>query len=556
MITDTNLLPRLLLLQKTLFSSLRLKDVLDAAVLQFSDITNGGKVALFLSDNDSLSLKLMNMRGYQDATADQLRILSFTAETLLKHVMQKRQSASAQTAEEAPDMSAAIMQRENSKGQIALPLISSNLLVGAVLIDVNDAAMLSLIEVLRDVADLTALAVANAILFGRSEYERERLGTLYKTSVALSGSSLKGAEVLQIAADTALILGNTPHCAILIFDQAQQCFHLAAFKGLDGNSFTDFNLAVEETIAGRALISGKTEYVSDALRYQDALPRSTSGHNFGSVVAIPIAHQHESMGVLMLFSTDMRGFHREQIELLESLAQQASNAMHVALTHESVSAQSIQDAHTGLYNRWHFEEAIGKEIERAGRHKREMALLVVDIDHLSRVNDLLGPEKGDDAIKHVAQVIKGALRDIDIPCRYGSEEFAVILPETPRANAADVAERLRQKIRSNPAPGIGIITVSMGLGCYPSNGEDGGSLMKSAEQALEIAKFEGRDRVKLADLGGAQAGPISWDELARQAQLANLSERQAKAQSHSNLTAEYAPWMRATPGWGPKKRQD
>jgi diguanylate cyclase (GGDEF)-like protein len=553
MTTDSNLLPRLLQLQKTLFSSLRLKDVLDSATVQFSQLTGSGKVAIFLSDNDSLSLKLMTASGYQDGTCEQVRILSFMAESLLKPVVQKRQALTAASAAEAPDISAAIMQREGSKGQIALPLIACNLLVGAVLIDVSDASALGMLNVLKDVADLTALAVANSILFGRSEYERERLGTLYRTSVALSGSSLKVAEVLQITADTALILGNTTHCAVLMFDSQSQTFHVAAFKGLDGNSLSDFDLGVD-TVAGRAVLAGKTEYVSDALRYQQSLPRATNGNTFGSLVCVPLTHEHEPLGALMLFATDTRAFHREQVDLLESLAKQASNSLNVALTHESATAQSMQDAHTGLYNRWHFEEALGKELERALRHKRELTLLLVDIDHLSRVNDLLGHEKGDAAIKYVAQIIKNTLRDIDIPCRFGSEEFAIILPETQRQNALEAAERLRQKIRSQPAPTIGMLTVSMGVATYPENGEDGQSLVRAAEQALDIAKFEGRDRTKLADSHNS-TGPIPWDELAKQAKLAVVSERQSRLHSGLQPSPDYAPWMHATPGWGKKKTE-
>lgn len=555
MTTDSTLLPRLLKMQKSLFSSLRLKDVLDNAVLELSEVAGGAKVALFLSDNDSLSLKLMSLVGYDAASAETLRVLPFTAETLMKVVVQKRQPVAVRDASEAPDISAAIMQREKSQGQIALPLVASNLLVGTVLIDLVHTEFLNMVDILRDMADLIAIAVGNSILFGRSEYERERLGTLYKTSVALSGSSLKVSEAIQIAADTALILGNTPHCAVLMFDQQNQSFHVATFKGLDGNSLADFDLGLDGTVAGRSIISGKTEYVADALRYQHALPHSTNGNAFGSVVAVPMMHEHDPVGVLMLFSTDLRGFHREQVELLESLAQQATNALHVALTHESATSQTIQDAHTGLYNRWHFEDALQKEIERSQRHKRDLALAIVDIDHLSRVNDLLGQEKGDTVIKHVAKIIKAALRDIDIPCRYGAEEFAVLLPETSAQSAIEVAERLRQRIRSESAPGIGMITVSIGIAAAPATGETSGTaLVKAAEEAVDVAKFEGRDRVKAHDAMTTESGPIPWEELARQAKLAVVSERQSRLQSRLAVSPEYAPWMRATPGWGAKKR--
>ena len=556
MIMDAGLVTKVLEMQKTLFSSLRLKDVLDNAVVQLSAVAGGAKVAIFLSDNDSLSLKLMSISGYQDASTEMLRNVPFSAESLLKGVVQKRQIATARRAQEAPDLSAGIMQREQSQGQIALPLIAANLLVGAVLLDVPNAEVLSIVDTLKEVSDLVALAIGNAILFGRSEYERERLGTLYKTSVSLSGSSLKTNEVLQITADTALILGNTPHCAVLVFDSKNQRFHVAAFKGLDGNSLNEFNLTTEATIAGKAIVSGKTEYVPDAIQYQHDLPRATNGATFGSALAVPIVHEQNPLGAILLFSTDVKGFHREQLELLESLAQQSSNALNVALTHETAQAQSVQDAHTGLYNRWHFDDLLQKEVERCQRHKRELAVVIVDIDHLSRVNDLLGQERGDQVIKHVAKVLKAGLRDIDVPCRYGAEEFVLLLPDTSNQSAHEVAERLRQKVRSETVPGIGMVTVSMGVAAFPQNADSAPLLVKMAEEALHVAKFEGRDRVKVTGAGVAATGRIPWEELVRQAKLSMVSERQSRLSKVPANAGEYAPWMRATPGWGNKKKQD
>jgi diguanylate cyclase (GGDEF)-like protein len=268
---------------------------------------------------------------------------------------------------------------------------------------------------------------------------------------------------------------------------------------------------------------------------------------------VPISFQNQALGVLMLFSQEARGFHREQVELLESLSQQVATALNIALTHESISSQTVQDAHTGLYNPWHFSESFSKELERSVRHKHEFAILRVDIDHLTRVNELLGAGKGDEAIKHVAKLMKTCLRDIDVPCRFGSQEFAVILPETSRQAATEVADRLRSKIRSEAAPGVGMVTVSIGVATYPENGDDAQSILKTADQALDVAKFEGRDRVKVAH-GSSGEGHISWDELARQAKLAVLSERQSKLQNRLQVPPEYAPWMRAVPNWSAKKK--
>lgn len=557
MASDNNLLQKFALMQKALLSSLRLKDVLDQVVVQFAELSGQQKVAVFLADNERLALKLMAQKGYSEPSVELMRIIPFTAETLLTYVVQRRMPAALTDISQAPDISSAIMRKEESLGQIGVPLISSNLLIGALLIDVTDKVGFEQVEVLKECAEIAGMILANAILFGRSEYERERLDTLYKTSCELGSSALSVSEVLQIACDTALVLGHTPNCAILLTHPNKTGFSLAAFKGLDGESLSEFDLSTNNTVAGSALKQGKTQYIQDATVWSHGLPKAQGGRKFGSVLAIPIVHDGDTIGVLLIFSTDMRAFHREQLDLLESLVKQVGAALNIAMTHETTAAQTIQDAHTNLYNRWHFEEALAKEIERCERHKgRDLSVLLVDIDHLSHVNDHLGHDKGDDAIKHVAKTVKATVRDIDIPCRFGGEEFAVILPETAAENALEVAERIRQKIREEAAPAIGTVTVSIGVSSYPKNAQDKESVIRACEQAVDVAKYEGRDRVKLSECGMPLTGPIAWDELARQAKLAVISERKAYLDRRLNVVTEYANWMKAVAAASKKKSFD
>lgn len=555
MTNDGNLLQRYIGLQKSLLSSLRLRDVLDSAVIQFSELAGGASVAVFLSDNESMSFKLMAAKGYSEGSLNQLRVVSFSVESLLKYVVQKRAPVSTDSPEDAPELSRSIMQMENSGGQIALPLISANLLVGAVLLDVHNPSIASYLDFYSEVADVTALAVANSILFGRSEYERERLNTLYKTSCSLSSSMLQISEVLQIVADTALILANTPCCSILLVDEATQQFKLAAFKGLEGTSLNEFDLTRDSSIAGSCLKSGKFEYMGDGSRQPYGMPRATGGSAFQSVAALPIIFGEKKLGVLEVYSTELRAFHKEQLELLESLTGQAATALNNALTHQTAASQSVIDVHTGLYNRLHFDDALVKEVERSGRHKHELGLLLVDIDHLGQINEHLGQAKGDEAIRHVAQVIKSTLRDIDIACRYGGEEIAVILPETSQDFLSEVAERVRLAVREQTAPGVGTITVSVGVSGYPSLADSYETLVEGAEQALDIAKYEGRDRIVVVrPNSNVQAGEISWKELANQARLAVISERQGRLQSKLTVSPEYASWLTASPQMVGKKR--
>jgi diguanylate cyclase (GGDEF)-like protein len=558
MVDDDKLLSKFSEMQRDLMATLRLKDVLDTAVLRVSHLSEKAKVALFLSDNQSMAFKLMAAKGYAHASLNDMRLIPFSAESVLKFVVQRRCSVSFDEVSAAPRLSAQIMQREGSAAQIALPLISSNLLVGAMVLDLNSNHLIEQMNFLEHVADAVAMSIANAILFGRSEYERERLRTLYKSLCALSSNALRTSDVLRIATDTALVLGNTPNCALLLYDAEKESFNLAAFKGLDGSSLNEFNLAGKNTIAGITLKTGRSEYIGEgSSREPYGLPRATGGSIFSSVLALPLIYEQQPLGVLEVFSVEGNGFQPEQIELLESFTRQISTALHVAFTHESSVLQSIQDAHTGLFNRTHFEEALIKEVDRSDRHRHQIGLLLIDLDHLGQVNEHLGEQKGDEAIKHVAKTIKDSLRDIDVVCRWGGEEFAVMLPETGVAAVLEVAERLRMRIRGNVVPGVGLITASIGVSTYPDNSEEPVGLVQAAEQALAVAKYQGRDRVVVSPTAQSSSNdPAIWADLVKEAKLTVISERQSQLKSRLNVDPEYASWLSRGSGFVKKQSGD
>jgi diguanylate cyclase (GGDEF)-like protein len=538
---------RYMALQKAVLSSLRLKDVLDAVVVEFANLAEGAKVAVFLADNDALALKLMAARGYSAQTLDLVKVVPFSAEGILKYVVQNRQPVSTNDPGKN-DISGTVLKREGSAIQLGIPLISANLLVGAILLDSQNPQLVDGLEFLNAACEPVAMAIANSILYGRSEYERERLNTLYKTSIALGSSALRTSEVLQVAADTSLVLANTTNCAVLVYDPENDRFNLGAFKGLDGQSLNEFDLSARDTIAGTTLRSGRTEYFGDRAREPFGLPTATGGSPFHSVLALPLQYNGHPLGVIEVFSTERNAFHKEQAELLESLSAQVANALYASLTHESTKSQTIHDAHTGLYTRQHFEECIAKEVERSKRHNHEIGLLLLDIDHLAQINEALGEERGDEAIRHVAYVIKQTLRDIDLVCRYGGEQFAVLLPETPHQAVLEVAERLRQTIRANNAAGVGMLTVSVGIASMPFNSSEPYELLGAAQEALDVAKFQGRDRAIESQLGSSPAiGSIAWTELAKQAKLSVISERQGKLQNRLDVAPEYASWMTKNP---------
>jgi diguanylate cyclase (GGDEF)-like protein len=161
------------------------------------------------------------------------------------------------------------------------------------------------------------------------------------------------------------------------------------------------------------------------------------------------------------------------------------------------------DSLTGLTNRRRFLELAGQELARSRRYGSNMALILADLDHFKRINDEHGHLVGDQALAHAARVLAGAIRDVDTIARHGGEEFAILLPMTDEAGAAEVAERCTRRLADTPliADGIGPIRVTASMGVAACAGGSCGTideLLRAADAALYGAKQAGRDRVVVA----------------------------------------------------------
>jgi len=161
---------------------------------------------------------------------------------------------------------------------------------------------------------------------------------------------------------------------------------------------------------------------------------------------------------------------------------------------------AITDALTGLFNRRYMESHVGTLVEQASARGKPLTVLVLDIDYFKSINDTHGHDAGDDVLREFAIRIKKSIRGIDLACRYGGEEFVVVMPETDMAVATMVAERLRRRIAAEPFPinqGQRTIPVTLSIGIAALRGQDdnAASLLKRADQALYRAKRDGRNRV-------------------------------------------------------------
>jgi len=259
-----------------------------------------------------------------------------------------------------------------------------------------------------------------------------------------------------------------------------------------------------------ALRSGRVHRVDDPAKSPictHVRPGIKSGY-----LCVPMVAQGEAIGVLHLemgppgpdgrpVMTDAKS------RLALSVADHLGLALASLRLRETLHIQSIRDPLTGLYNRRYMEESLERELRRADRKQRPLAALMLDLDHFKRYNDTLGHAAGDAMLRAIGNFLQSRMRKDDIVCRYGGEEFTIIMPESSLEIAQQRAERLREDGKrleiSVNGQFLGSVTFSVGIACFPDHGTTGEQLLHAADLALYRAKAAGRDCV-MAGVRGSE----------------------------------------------------
>jgi diguanylate cyclase (GGDEF)-like protein len=218
----------------------------------------------------------------------------------------------------------------------------------------------------------------------------------------------------------------------------------------------------------------------------------------GAPLVTPQAHV---LGTLCVVDFRPRELQPRQAETLRILARQVMWQLELNL-------RAMRDPLTGLYNRRQLEESLHREILRARRGEATVGVMAIDIDHFKRINDTLGHDAGDAALRGVADELAGCVREEDIACRAGGEEFVIILPGATETALRSRAEAVRRTIEGAQIPacdGSVQLTVSIGLAAYPSHGDTDGAILRAADAALYKAKSAGRNRIMMCPPNSAHA---------------------------------------------------
>ena len=393
-------------------------------------------------------------------------------------------------------------------------------------------------EIAQALGEQAAIAMRNAQVMSRLQEQNRRLDSLLGSTKAIT-SSVDLEEVLETVARTAAEAVDCQQCQIQEFDAAANTVTVAAIYAREYEPLTFESLrktfSLNDEPEERAIIEGKipVEQIASDPDVAPGARKAFEKYGDKAYLNVPLVFNDEPYGLLVLIETEReRRFDPEEVELAQALAEQAAVAIEHARLYRLSEQRAITDGLTGLYNHRYFYERLGQEVARARRYGTPVSLLMIDIDDFKAFNDRHGHPAGDEVLRGVAEILSSAVRrDVDIAVRYGGEEFAVILPNTPMDGAADpqlampvppakgeadtlldpvpgnldgaavVAERVRARFeRASLARVLGRsstrLTVSVGVASFPDGSDGLEDLVCNADAALYKAKRAGKNRVE------------------------------------------------------------
>lgn len=221
-------------------------------------------------------------------------------------------------------------------------------------------------------------------------------------------------------------------------------------------------------------------------------------------VTVPLKAKDKTIGVILVDNIfTKKAITKDDIRILTMFANQAGLAIENSHLYERTVSLSHLDSLTNLANHGRFQYLLSNALKQAAKTKKPLSLLLIDIDYFKNFNDILGHPAGDDVLVGIAKLLKKTCRSTDIVARYGGEEFVIVLPETSKQPAWELAERLRHLVESTNFSGQEIqpeknLTISLGLAAFPEDAKEKSDLIAKADKALYQAKTAGKNQTCLA----------------------------------------------------------
>ncbi|MHB8418504.1 MAG: GGDEF domain-containing protein [Myxococcales bacterium] len=314
-------------------------------------------------------------------------------------------------------------------------------------------------------------------------------------------STLEPAELLKRVTEMVGVTLGVEEFAVALLDDAAGELEVAETFGFPpGAKVKGVRFGVGEGISGLAAQTGEIQLVPDTSKEPRYRHYGGQQAGDGSFLSVPLKYKGKVVGVLNFSRKGVDAFRPEEVELLQSVANQAALAIMNARLFQETVELSLTDPLTGTANRRHLFDRLELEVTRAQRFGNDLSLVMIDIDHFKLYNDRNGHPAGDEVLKGVAAALERTVRKVDTVARYGGEEFSVILPQIRREEALAVAEKLRRSVEAADFPNAAVlpggrVTISVGLAHFPSDAQDQTQLLARADAALYAAKNGGRNRV-------------------------------------------------------------
>lgn len=376
-------------------------------------------------------------------------------------------------------------------GFASLPSAIEALKVGAYDYIIKPFDMEHLKLVVRRGLEKEKLTIKNEELLERLEREKFKLEIILDAYKKISGI-LKLEDLADFVIDKGVQIVEAEKASLLIVDEGSGELVLKGSKGMDvGMERIGWRVKVGDLISGWVVKEGKALVVGDI----ENDPRfksfaQSSRYKTKSFISLPLKSDSQIIGVINVTDKLARTniFNEEDLKYLTILTHQAVAQIENIKLYEKLLSFSITDSLTNLFNHRYFQERIQSEILRSLRYEHSFTLMMLDIDSFKLYNDRCGHLEGDRILRQTADIFKQNSRQVDVVCRYGGEEFMIILPETDIKGAKVLAEKIRKAIENIK------LTVSVGIAVF-TKGLTKDDLIGHADKALYNAKAEGKNRV-------------------------------------------------------------
>jgi diguanylate cyclase (GGDEF)-like protein len=392
---------------------------------------------------------------------------------------------------------------------LGVPVIENGHLRGVLCADRRSGESFSSadVTVAQDAAAYILRAVENERIFTSIEKTKYELSQFFEASRNLNGV-LTPEQVYDVALESLGRIVDYDLAAITVFDRETNTHQVETVDGSErlgrdlaewqGMRFGDNSGLVSMVIKNRHYLpyGGKVRDNDPMVFDEEQRLRGLE-----SMLVMPLIAQDEPIGTLVVASKDEGQFGTERREMLEVIVNQVAISLQNARLYSQMEEMATTDGLTGLANHRSFQARLDEVIARHKRSGEPFGLVLTDIDHFKSVNDTYGHPVGDEVLRQVSATFVDLLREVDIPCRYGGEEFAIILEDTGREGAMKTANRLREAVADlefDTDKGTFSVTISMGVSVWPEDREGKQPLIDLTDEALYYSKENGRNRVTSA----------------------------------------------------------